>query len=124
MALARLALVTLDCPDPVALAGFYQGLIGGEVDTRAAAEHGWVQLNTGVGVNVGFQRSESYRPPDWPAGAQQAQAHLDIAPEDFDAATDRAIALGARRAEPQSDPDNWLVFFDPAGHPFCLVKHP
>ena len=32
MALGRLALVTLDCPDPVALARFYQSILGGEVN--------------------------------------------------------------------------------------------
>ncbi len=124
MALGRLALVTLDCPDPVALARFYQSLIGGEIDDRGAVEHGWVQLNTGSGTNVGFQRNDTFVPPDWPDGAQQGQAHLDIAPDDYDAAVATVEALGARRATVQPSPEHWIVYFDPAGHPFCLVKYP
>lgn len=124
VALGRLALVTLDCPDPVALAAFYQNLIGGEINDAGAVEHGWVQLNTDVGINVGFQRNEMYRTPEWPDGDQQAQAHLDIAPDDWDAAISQAEALGARRVGAQPSPDHWIVFLDPVGHPFCLVKHP
>jgi hypothetical protein len=32
----------------------------------------------------------------------------------------RAVALGARPADPQPDP-RWKVLLDPAGHPFCLT---
>lgn len=124
MALGSLALVTLDCPDPVGLANFYQSILGGTVDDTAAADHGWVQLNTPAGTNVGFQRSESFRPPDWPSGDQQTQAHLDIAPTNYDAAVEAVVALGARRADDQPSTEHWIVFFDPAGHPFCLIRHP
>ena len=124
MPIGRLALCTLDCSDPVGLANFYQSILGGVVDDRAAVDHGWVQLNTDAGVNLGFQRNENFRPPDWPDGDQQAQAHLDIAPEDYDQALVAIEALGARRAAEQPSPEHWIVFFDPAGHPFCLIRHP
>ena len=124
MALGRLALVTVDCPDPVALARFYQSILGGEVNDAGAADHGWVELTTPGGVKVGFQRSETFVAPDWPNGGQQARAHLDIAPHDYDSALDEIVALGARRADAQPSPDHWIVFIDPAGHPFCLVRHP
>jgi hypothetical protein len=31
------------------------------------------------------------------------------------------LALGARKADVQPAPDNFRVYLDPAGHPFCLV---
>ena len=31
-----------------------------------------------------------------------------------------SLALGAVKATTQSAPDRFLVFLDPAGHPFCL----
>ena len=34
--------------------------------------------------------------------------------------TRRAIALSARLADPQPDPQ-WRVLLDPAGHPFCIT---
>ncbi|MCR6704763.1 MAG: hypothetical protein NVV66_18580, partial [Cellulomonas sp.] len=33
---------------------------------------------------------------------------------------ERAVALGARLADPQPDP-RWRVLLDPAGHPFCIT---
>jgi hypothetical protein len=49
------------------------------------------------------------------------QLHLDLAVDDLGQTAAQALALGARRAESQPAPDRYLVFFDPAGHPFCLT---
>ncbi|WP_306300435.1 VOC family protein, partial [Streptomyces scabiei] len=40
MAIAKLDVVVLDCPDPAALAGFYAEVIGGKV----SGEGDWVDL--------------------------------------------------------------------------------
>ena len=61
--------------------------------------------------------------PDWPDGTPHQQVHLDLWVEDFPSAHDRVMALGARvlkAAEQGTSPDNFQVYADPAGHPFCL----
>ena len=50
--------------------------------------------------------------------------HLDLWVEDFPAAHEHVMSLGARvlkEAETDgSEPDAFQVYADPAGHPFCL----
>jgi hypothetical protein len=61
--------------------------------------------------------------PDWPDGVPQQQIHLDLWVDDFEAAHDEVMALGAtllQGAEDTDDADNFQVYADPAGHPFCL----
>ncbi len=120
MAVARFALVALDCPDPRALAEFYQRIIGGSIREDTAA-HDWVRLETGTGVDVGFQLVNDYRAPEWPDGTPQ-QAHLDFDVFDLDEGEQAVQKLGSVKAEVQPEPDEWRVFLDPAGHPFCLVR--
>ncbi len=115
--------VVLDCPDAAALAGFYQGLLGGTVEV---APDGWVALNGTGGVTaLDFQQVEDYQPPTWPVGERPQQFHvdIDIAEADLDAADAAVLALGAERHEVQPGEaagDPFRVYLDPAGHPFCL----
>jgi len=118
MVIARFALVALDCPDPRALAAFYQSITGGEIRSATASDD-WVRLQTGVGADIGFQRDPSYQAPEWPNGTPQ-QAHLDFDVPDLDEGERLVIRLGATKAETQPNPAEWRVFLDPAGHPFCL----
>ena len=120
MSVARFSLVALDCPDPEALAIFYQKIVGGEI-TYETETGDWVQLHTGTGADLGFQKDLDHIPPEWPAGPPQ-QAHLDFDVEDLDEGEAEVLAIGARKASTQPQPDRWRVFLDPAGHPFCLVK--
>jgi len=111
--------IVLGCPDPQALASFYEGLLGYR---RTQDEPGWVKIMpAGEGPGLSFQVEEDHVPPVWPAGPedQQMQVHLDIAVPDLDEAGARVRDAGARLAEfqPQDDVRVWL---DPAGHPFCL----
>jgi Glyoxalase-like domain len=48
------------------------------------------------------------------------QAHIDFEVTDLDQAEKRADSLGAVLADSQPAPHQYLVRFDPAGHPFCL----
>jgi len=66
-------------------------------------------------------RVDGYVPPTWPQGPIPKQAQLDIDVDDLGAAESRAVSLGAIRAEPQRDPDLFLVLLDPAGHPIRLT---
>ena len=109
--------VVVDCPDAEALAGFYQGLLGGTVEV---GQNGWVALNdTGGVAALDFQQVEDFQPPTWPGGPAPVQLHLDFYVDDLEATAARASAAGATRLEVQPN-DHCLVFADPAGHPFCL----
>lgn len=106
--------VSLDCADPGKLADFYLRLLGGRLL--------WSHPNSaGVqapGVLLSPQRVAGYQPPVWPGASV---VHLDLtAGEQLHEPTQRAIALGARLANPQPDP-RWKVLLDPAGHPFCIT---
>lgn len=120
MAIARFALVALDCPDPWILAEFYRAVTGGEIKQETATAE-WVRLETGLGADIGFQLDPNHQPPSWPDGPGQ-QAHLDFDVTDLDEAERAVLELGAVKAATQPDPDAWRVLLDPAGHPFCLIK--
>jgi hypothetical protein len=118
--IAKLRAVVLDCPDPVALAEFYAALVGGEV---TADDDEWVTLRDGADVRLSFQRVDGYRPPDWPSGDPPQQFHVDVTVEDVDVAEKQVLAIGATKHAFQPGVDggeNWRVYLDPAGHPFCL----
>jgi catechol 2,3-dioxygenase-like lactoylglutathione lyase family enzyme len=114
-----LTATVLDAPDPRALALFYRDLLGWPVGTDEPA---WITLRSpGGGAGLSFQFESAYQRPMWPAGDgdQQMMTHLDIEVDDLDAASARAVELGATLAEFQPQ-DDVLVHLDPAGHPFCL----
>lgn len=118
MTIARFALAALDCPDPEALAGFYQQITGGRIAVDPTGD--WVRLYIDDGCDIGFQRDATYQPPGWPDGPAQ-QAHLDFDVTDLDVGEQAVLAIGAVKADTQPEPDQWRVFLDPAGHPFCLI---
>jgi hypothetical protein len=113
----RLGATALDCADPVALAAFWAGFLGGEVaftsDDFVAVRVGSTWLST--------VRVDGYEPPTWPDGPRPKQLHLDLAVDDLDQAEAEALRLGARKAAVQPEPARWRVLLDPAGHPFCLT---
>ncbi|WP_182358451.1 VOC family protein [Tomitella gaofuii] len=113
-----LASVSIDCPDPDALARFYSRLLGLE-EAFATEDRGVVGLS-GAGPMLTLMRVDEYTPPSWPGGPQHQQMHLDLASQDLDADVAAAVALGAREADVQPSPHRWRVLLDPAGHPFCL----
>ena len=106
--------LSLDCANPAKLADFYLHLLGGRLlwnrPTSAAVQT--------PGLLLIPQRVADYRPPVWPGASI---VHLDLtAGEHVEEPTRRAIALGARLADPQPDA-RWRVLLDPAGHPFCIT---
>jgi catechol-2,3-dioxygenase len=113
-----LASISIDCPNPDALAPFYQGLLGLE-EAFATQDRGVVCL-AGAGPMLTLMRVNAYAPPSWPEGPQHQQMHIDVAVEDLDSAVSAALALGATEASHQPAPDQWRVMIDPVGHPFCL----
>jgi hypothetical protein len=63
---------------------------------------------------------DNYEAPTWPDDGVPKQMHLDLAVSDLAEGEREVLALGATRATTQPAPESYLVFLDPAGHPFCL----
>ncbi|MFC8595748.1 VOC family protein [Streptomyces atroolivaceus] len=117
MAVAKLGTVVLDCPDPVALAGFYAQVLGGRTEDDG---EGWVDLKTDDGTALAFQAAPGHVPPQWPLAEAPQQFHLDLTVEDLEAAEREVLSLGATLLEAGDPSRTWRVYADPAGHPFCL----
>jgi len=118
--------VVLDCPDPLALAGFWAGLLGGE---PVEWYPGWVTLEPPPhGQRLSFQASAAPPAASPPADSTLRQ-HVDILVLDLDRAHQRVLAGGGTflrervspRPGPGGEPIPWRVYADPAGHQFCLV---
>jgi catechol 2,3-dioxygenase-like lactoylglutathione lyase family enzyme len=118
----KLTATVLDTPDPRGLARFYRDLLGWEIGDDDA---GWVTLRpSDGGAGLSFQAEPKHTRPVWPAqdGEPLMQAHLDIQVDDLETESARAEQLGAVRADHQPQ-EHVRVFFDPAGHPFCLYTN-
>jgi catechol 2,3-dioxygenase-like lactoylglutathione lyase family enzyme len=124
-AVPRFDTVTIDCPDPAALARFYGALLEWPVPEEGENENevdgnDYLALDPpDGGTAITFQRADAFVAPTWPASSVQQQMHLDLAVDDMEAAHERAIALGARHLDTQ---EGFRVYADPAGHPFCLCS--
>lgn len=126
MTVARFRNVVIDCPDPLALAQFYAAILGG---TPRVEDVDWVVLEAPGVPRLGFQKVEGYTPPEWPRADRNAQQfHFDLDAgstwEEVDAAEKKVLELGARLLRREEDPveEDFRVFADPAGHPFCLCR--
>ncbi|MGC9543175.1 VOC family protein [Streptomyces sp. UG1] len=117
----ELAAITLDCPDPPALAAFYQQATGLEPHPRSNAD--FAGLNREDGLLIGFQRVADYRAPSWPDQNIPQQLHICFkVAESLDEAEARLLGLGAGKPDHQPHGDRARVLTDPAGHPFCIVR--
>ncbi|CDR09303.1 VOC family protein [Streptomyces iranensis] len=122
MAIAKLIVTAVDCPDPTALAHFYQRVLGGEIKNEGKP---WVDLHLPDGARLAFQEAPGFVAPSWPSAKESQQLHFDLRVTDMAAAQERVLALGARPLDldDEGGKRDFRVFADPAGHPFCLI-HP
>ena len=114
--IGRLHHLVIDCPDPLALAAFYSGLLGQPITYRS--DDFVVVSADDTTSGLAFQLAPDHQPPAWPDPARSQQMHLDVMVEDVAAAGPRVLALGATRLGAPG------VYADPAGHPFCLIPRP
>ncbi|MEP7204549.1 MAG: VOC family protein [Ilumatobacteraceae bacterium] len=115
----RYQVVTFDAADVRAVSTFWAGVLGGEVHPDGDFHMVVVEGEPRVGV----QFAPDHIAPDWPEGSPSQQIHLDLWVEDFRAAHDQVMRLGARvlkQAAGNTTGDGFQVYADPAGHPFCL----
>lgn len=122
----------LDAADPVALAGFYQRLLGWDlVESEGPRpgyppQDGWAKIRSPENdLKMEFQWEEHYVPPTWPSasGEQSMMIHLDIEVGKLEEGVSWALQQGARLADHQPQEGVW-VMLDPEGHPFCLFAVP
>lgn len=111
-----LAGVMLDCPDARALSRFYSALLGKPVTFEA---EGMAMIGDDGRQPVMFQQVQGYTAPRWPDPGRPQQVHLDVRVADIDDAEAAALDIGATRLPGEGE--NWRVYADPAGKPFCLV---
>lgn len=109
-----------DAADLAAESRFWAGVLGGTVD----AEDDWHMVLVDGEPRVGVQLAPNHVPPEWPDGTPQ-QIHFDLWVDDIDTAHGEVMSLGAKVLKPAEDRppesrDNYQVYADPAGHPFCL----
>ena len=115
-------IVVFDAADLAAESSFWAGVLEGTV----VAEDDWHSVRVEGKGRVAVQLAPNHAPPDWPDGSPPQQMHLDLWVDDFPSAHDRVMSLGAKvlkLADADSD-DNFQVYADPAGHPFCLCWDP
>ncbi|MEU9055350.1 VOC family protein [Streptomyces sp. NPDC048384] len=118
----KLSAITLDCPDPLALAAFCQQATGLQPHPKSDAE--FAGLNREDGLVIGFQRVDGYQAPRWPDQTVPQQLHICFeVEEDLAEAEARLLELGAGKPDHQPhDAARARVLTDPAGHPFCIVR--
>ncbi|MBV1856214.1 VOC family protein [Catellatospora tritici] len=105
----------LDCPDAKQLSTFYAELLGKPV---TYAGEGMAMIGEDGAQPLMFQQVTEYRAPRWPDPAQPQQFHLDVTVDDVEAAEAAVLKLGATSLFIGGE--NWRVYADPAGKPFCL----
>ena len=112
----RLEVAAFDAADIEKLASFYAELTGWKV---ARKEADWITMQIPDGREIAFQWAPDHLPPHWPGQEHPQQFHLDLLVDGYQAAAERAVALGATRLASGA---TWITLADPAGHPFDLCQ--
>ena len=119
-------IVVFDAKDIGQESHFWAGLLSGTVHR----DDNWHSIVVNDEWIMGVQHAPNHIPPQWPAGDQQQQVHLDLHVDDIHAAGQQAVALGGRLLQaartPADNPDGdemFAVYASPAGHPLCFGSH-
>ncbi|RDI34885.1 VOC family protein [Lentzea flaviverrucosa] len=115
----KFQVVAFDAADLTRESRFWAGVLGGEVQE----DDDWHMVIVDGTPRVGVQLAPDHTPPEWPDGPTEQQVHLDLWVEDFAEAHEQVMALGAKVLKPaggNTTGDDFQVYADPAGHPFCL----
>ena len=118
--IGRISALVLECSEPESLARFWSNVLGIPI---ANIDESWATLEASGLGQMSFQRVADYRSPRWPGRHGDQQMHLDVLVDDLSAATTRVVGWGATPLTDVLDPgpQQWRIFADPAGYPFCLV---
>lgn len=115
----RQILPAFDAADIEAESAFWAALLEGEVERHPDGD--WHTVRVDGVETVCVQLAPDHTPPDWPGGSPQ-QVHLDLVIDDIAAGHAEALAAGAQLLQDadRSAEHGFVVYADPAGHPFCL----
>jgi predicted enzyme related to lactoylglutathione lyase len=103
--------ICVDCADPVALASWWQELIGGEISVD---DDGDVRL-VGGSIPILFLGVPDQK-------QVKNRLHFDLHVDDFEAAVTKATGLGASLADDVFVTERWRVLRDPEGNEFCIIR--
>ena len=93
---------------------FWASLTGGTV----LKDDDWHSIRVKGEKYMAVQLAPDHVPPQWPDGSPQ-QIHLDLHVDDIESSQREVLELGARLLK-AVDEEQFRVYADPAGHPFCL----
>ena len=121
MSFAKISYITVDSVDPDALAPFWAGVLGVQVEDRIEDGEYVLLGRTGEGIpGLAFQRV-----PEAKSG--KVRIHLDLGVEDLDDATGRIEELGGRWLEPgitrRVGGYAWRCMADPEGNEFDIASN-
>jgi catechol 2,3-dioxygenase-like lactoylglutathione lyase family enzyme len=120
----RLLSVVFECADAEVEGRFWEAVLGW---VRLHDTRNWVTVVDPADRThrLSFQRVDDHQPPTWPARTRPQRAHLDVLVDDLETADRRVTALGARRLSETAvlhEDESFIVYADPAGHPFCCIQ--
>jgi hypothetical protein len=111
--------VAIDCADPMALARFWCSVLGTEIEGTGGEGPHYVDLKPLAGApTMRFQRVPESK-------VTKNRLHLDLMAGDLGEAAARVESLGARRTG-ESHAEfgfDWIIFQDPEGNEFCIIRH-
>lgn len=109
-----MAIVTIDCAEPRALARFWTAALGYEVVQDVQGFFVVLGSREGGGTPIGLQKVAEDK-------TTKNRVHLDFRAEDRLAEVERLVGLGATAHEEHTVPGlTWTVLTDPAGNEFCV----
>jgi deazaflavin-dependent oxidoreductase (nitroreductase family) len=108
--------LSIDCADPVALAGFWSEVLGRPVNPGADAEHAAIDAtDPASGPRLAFHKVPERK-------TVKNRLHLDLRTDQFEAESKRLADLGATPVRDIEKPTvRWTTFADPEGNEFDLV---
>jgi predicted enzyme related to lactoylglutathione lyase len=112
--------LAIDAHDPVALARFWQEVLGWRIthveDDEVVLEPPAGSPQDGVAADLLFLKVPEDK-------TTKNRLHLDVRPDDQVAEVARLEGLGARRVSVgQGDDVTWVVMADPEGNEFCVLR--
>ena len=119
---SRIHYTTIDAGDPLAVATFWQHVLGGRLDLDDDPDEG--QEGYEVALDLADRSLLFIRVPE--AKTVKNRMHFDVEPTDRtrDEEVERLLGLGATQADDRRRPDGagWVVLRDPEGNEFCVVR--
>ena len=108
--------VSIDCADPVTLAGFWSEVLGRPVNPGADAAYAAIDATD----PAGGPRLTFHTVPE--PKTVKNRLHLDLRTDQYEAETKRLIRLGATPIRDFERPTiRWTTFADPEGNEFDLI---